>query len=337
MAGQFIRLENERADVTGPSDDAGDADDALLEVFDSLGTGGEPLSTREVADALGSPRRTAYGRLERASERGALATKKVGGNVRVWWAADPDTDGGGGVNRSDLDLPNLTSDHALSLEFRSAALGEAFLAISPDIRMRLDGIAELEDGTVLQYLTISGAPVRDVFETLEGYPHVIDLRLIAKRGDEYRIEGHTHPDSMGKLFRAFGGTTETAYIDDGEFVIVGEVPPDSDIAELAAAAVSYYPDIELASVELDFTPRLFRSVVEERVTPKQWTTLTAAYYGGYFERPRKSTGDDVAAQLNVTRQTFHHHLRNAQNAVFRTLLEGFGESAPGAGELTSDE
>lgn len=90
--------------------------------------------------------------------------------------------------------------------------------------MHLDGLVERADGSVLQYLTVSGAPPCDVSETLELYPHVIDLRLLGSHGDEYRIEGHTIEDSMANPFRSVGGTTETASIEGGEFVIVGEVP-----------------------------------------------------------------------------------------------------------------
>ncbi len=46
---------------------------------------GEPLTTREVADALGCARRTAYDKLETLAEQGDLKTKKVGARGRIWW------------------------------------------------------------------------------------------------------------------------------------------------------------------------------------------------------------------------------------------------------------
>lgn len=52
-----------------------------------------PLTTVEVADALGCTRRTAYNRLERLVERGALETKKVGAKGRIWWYVPSDAEG----------------------------------------------------------------------------------------------------------------------------------------------------------------------------------------------------------------------------------------------------
>ncbi|WP_101297847.1 bacterio-opsin activator domain-containing protein [Halegenticoccus soli] len=64
-----------------------------------------PLTTTEVADALGCSRRTAYNRLERLVDRGELATKKVGARGRVWWrpprgAGGPSRSGAGSDRRS---------------------------------------------------------------------------------------------------------------------------------------------------------------------------------------------------------------------------------------------
>jgi biotin operon repressor len=292
----------------------------VLDVLAAAPSG--PYSTGEVADALGCPRRRTHETLQRLADEGRVRTRTVGTNARLWWlpAATAERE------PERAPLPELTDEHVLRLTFRSGALGEAFLAVSPEIEMRLDGVVELEDGTVLQYLTISGAPPREVFSTLESYPHIIDLRLISRHDDEFRIEGHATADSMGKLFREFGGTTRTAYIEDGAFVIVGKVPATSDVPALAERATTFYPDIELVGVRLEYTPRLFRSVVEDRLTDRQWTSMNVAYYGGYFEPSRESSGDELAARLGITRQTFHHHLRNVQRTVFQVLLEGFDAS-----------
>lgn len=53
-----------------------------LALFDTVGA---PRTTSEIAEQLDLGRRTVYGRLERLVEQGALETKKVGANARVWW------------------------------------------------------------------------------------------------------------------------------------------------------------------------------------------------------------------------------------------------------------
>lgn len=305
-------------------------EDALAAFADA--PAGEPLGTREVAEAIGCARRTAFDKLERLAEEGRLRTKTVGGNVRVWWppadagASAPVREAGGGFE--------FASEHVIVVEFRSAALGERFRAVSPDLRITLDGVVDLEGGAVLQYITVSGAPVREVFDLLEEFPSVVDVQLVARHDDEFRVEVRSPADSLWAAFRRHGGTTRAARLEAGELVLVGEVPSSADVAALAETAAAAYPDVELASVELDVTPRLFRSVVEERLTDKQWTALVAAYYGGYFADPRERTGTDVAERLGITRQTFHHHLRNVQRVVFGLLLEN-AEAGSGAGSWLS--
>lgn len=57
----------------------------VLHVFEQLDDPTESLSTSEVAEAMGCARRTAYARLNALTDSGRLQTKKVGGQVRIWW------------------------------------------------------------------------------------------------------------------------------------------------------------------------------------------------------------------------------------------------------------
>jgi predicted DNA binding protein len=56
------------------------------------------------------------------------------------------------------------------------------------------------------------------------------------------------------------------------------------------------------------------------LTERQHQALEAAFHSGFFEWPRESTGEDVAASLGVAPPTFHQHLRKAERKVFDHLL-----------------
>jgi PAS domain S-box-containing protein len=56
-----------------------------LAVFDRSEHRHEPLTTPEVAEALGANRRTVYKRLRKLAEQGRLETKTTGANSRIWW------------------------------------------------------------------------------------------------------------------------------------------------------------------------------------------------------------------------------------------------------------
>jgi len=105
-------------------------------------------------------------------------------------------------------------------------------------------------------------------------------------------------------------------------LLTAEVPGDVEARTAVQAVRKVYPDIRLESQELQYSPRLLYDIVEDVLTERQFTSLQTAYYGGYFETPRKSIGDELAERLGITRQTFNRHLRLAENTVLEQLFEG---------------
>lgn len=65
----------------------------VLEVVETLGPPGTPVTTPEVAAEFDCTQRTIYNRLDALVDDGQLDTKKVGANSRVWW--QPPQDHGG--------------------------------------------------------------------------------------------------------------------------------------------------------------------------------------------------------------------------------------------------
>lgn len=57
----------------------------VLDVFAERVDPAEPLTAPELADALDCSRRTALNKLHTLQDRGAVASKKVGGRAKVWW------------------------------------------------------------------------------------------------------------------------------------------------------------------------------------------------------------------------------------------------------------
>lgn len=65
----------------------------------------------------------------------------------------------------------------------------------------------------------------------------------------------------------------------------------------------------------------FRNELHDRLTERQLTVLEAAYVAGYFERPRKSTGQEIAASLDIASPTFHQHLGAALGKLASVVVE----------------
>ncbi|NGM71529.1 PAS domain S-box protein [Natronolimnobius sp. AArcel1] len=67
--------------------------------------------------------------------------------------------------------------------------------------------------------------------------------------------------------------------------------------------------------------RAFDTELRDRLSERQLRTLEAAYYGGFFDWPRASTGEDVAESLGISQPTFSRHLRVAQRKLFELLFD----------------
>ncbi|QLH77368.1 helix-turn-helix domain-containing protein [Halosimplex rubrum] len=75
-------------------------------------------------------------------------------------------------------------------------------------------------------------------------------------------------------------------------------------------------------------------MLARELTDGQLEVLVTAYRTGYFERPRETTGAEVAADLDISPSTFSQHLRAAQRKLLTAL---FAECGPAAGHRIDAE
>jgi biotin operon repressor len=296
-----------------------------LAVFERRDDPCEPLTTTDIADALGCSRRTAYNRMTRLVEGGNLQTKKVGSGARVFWQPGtrpygPTADAGGSRG--------ARSPQRRRLEFRSAALARPFVGTaSDDAFPALVGVVHLPDGTNLQFWETDEIRPKDILDSFRALPTVLEGRLLSTVGDTTRIEVHGSADSLLATFTRFGGRTTGLRFEDGTVTLVADLPLTADPAAVRRALTGSYPDMELVGRRLVVESDSFRRLVRDALTDRQWSVLKAAYHAGYFDRPRTATGDDLAASFGITRQTFNHHLRRAETVAFELLFSPPSEDA----------
>lgn len=225
----------------------------------------------------------------------------------------------------------LTSDKRRLLYLSSDELFQPYLAAADgELHIEMDEVVTLSDGTALQYITATGISAKALSSVLEQYSVVRNARLLRSTDDHCRFEVRVEAATLPLVFDDFGGRvnalvrTQT----DETPVLIGELRGDVNPRTVIQEARNLYSDIELISQQLRYTPRLLYDVVSESLTEKQFAALQTAYYGGYFNTPRTSTGDELAAQMGVTRQAFHQHLRKAEQTVYEQLFEASGKGSP---------
>jgi predicted DNA binding protein len=121
-----------------------------------------------------------------------------------------------------------------------------------------------------------------------------------------------------------GGTLEqvTVRSDSESFTATVRLPSDTVVREYADAVTDALGDIELVGKYDDASDQQpnQRAVgtTDARLTDRQRETLQMAFHAGYFDQPRSTDADSVAAELGIAQSTFSQHLRAAE----RKLLEG---------------
>ncbi len=58
------------------------------------------------------------------------------------------------------------------------------------------------------------------------------------------------------------------------------------------------------------------------LTMKQREAMIAAYDHGYYDYPKKITGDELAKRVNISKGTLMEHLRKAEGRLLREILMG---------------
>jgi len=213
-------------------------------------------------------------------------------------------------------------DVEVTVSDREAPL--ATLAAAADNRLRFEGVNRRTDGTVVLFLGADGSVPAEFPSLVDGHPTVADATLISSDSEwsltEIALAADTVLGRIGDLGVRLIDLDATAERVVYRFEASGE--------PVARSAVDAFEDrhdrVELTRFRRrersDRSGRGFVRDVREDLTDRQLTALQKAYFGGFFERPHRVTGDELADSMGITRSTFHQHLLAAQRKLLAAFL-----------------
>lgn len=220
----------------------------------------------------------------------------------------------------------LFSDSVVELEIRIDG-GDS---VSFDLTAEYDCTCSLKwagattDGKTYQYVVVDGIDGETVRREATDHDSVQECRVIHD-GDGRCIIELRLVESGVRALSNLGVTIRDITVEDNVGTCILDVPGETDIREILTTLGQIYQNTELvARREVDRSIRTTaekRDRVLEALTDKQLTTLRVAYYGGYFDWPRGSTGEEIAAAMDVAPPTMHQHLRKALQELLREFLE----------------
>ena len=298
----------------------------VLAVFRRVSDPKEALSTTEVADAVDCSRRTAYERLSELSSAGDLNTKKVGGQVRIWWVAT-DHDDPRLATVEGESISEIAANQTLQLELQSEQMAQPYLAIDgSELSVTIEETVKLDDQTHLQYWSVSGVSLSSYLDIINSQPEAVDTRVLSSVDGTHQVEIRSTTNSLGATITDYGGYPTGGTLVNGSLSIIVEFPATVDKDAFVEDASEVYSDLEIVSQRLLSTPELSRTLLEETLSERQWRAVQLAYYAGYFDQPRKSTGEEIAERMGITRQTFNRHLREAEQRLAQFIMEDLDDN-----------
>jgi len=179
------------------------------------------------------------------------------------------------------------------------------------------------DGRLRLYLSADadGEEVRDLVAAADT---VDDAQLIADGDDRCLLEMTVRETLVGRLAE-FGAVVRDLAAADGSTRLTVELPYEAEARELFELVAEQHPGTALVAYHEHERPvrtrQEFRSALADRFTDRQESALRTAYLGGFFDWPRDIDGNDLAEAMDVSRPTYHQHLRAAQRKVFEELFE----------------
>ena len=185
------------------------------------------------------------------------------------------------------------------------------------------GVQQSTEGSYV-FVTVEDASLENVTEAASQLVAIDDVQTIStgEGGGVLRLR-LTQPFLALEL-ADHGAVFREATADPTTTTLVIDIPDGIDVRTIAQLVSETFSSVELrAKQTLDQTvAHDLYSRFLEKLTERQLEVIQTAYYSGYFESPRESTGEDVAATLGISPPAFYAHARTVQRKLFATLFEG---------------
>ncbi|CAM2927281.1 bacterio-opsin activator domain-containing protein [Halobacterium salinarum] len=228
----------------------------------------------------------------------------------------------------------LLTDTVLEVTFEVRA-GSVFAraAVEQGCDLSLEGVVPGDRQTLVFFVRIAGAPADGVRDWLHDHDGVVSVRVVRDQGGEAVLAVGVAPGAdLAMAVVSHGGTIRDLSAGPGGERVVAGVALETDVRALLDALATAFPGVSLAAkrerARGDETGQRDGASLHDALTDKQAAVLRAAFHAGYFEWPRESTAEDLAADMGVTAPTLHNHLRRAQQKLLATVIDSDGGCDP---------
>ncbi|MFC5973761.1 bacterio-opsin activator domain-containing protein [Halomarina salina] len=196
------------------------------------------------------------------------------------------------------------------------------------------GVQQSTEGSYV-FVTVEDGAVTDVADAASQLVGVDEVQQISEAGEGGVLRLRLTQPFLAMELADHGAVFREATADPASTILVIDIPDSIDVRTVTQLVRETFSTAELRSKQtLDQSAEhdLYSKFLK-KLTERQLEVIQTAYYSGFFESPRESTGEDVAETLGISPPAFYKHARTVQRKLFETLFEENNFSIPGTGEV----
>ncbi|EMA21786.1 bacterio-opsin activator domain-containing protein [Haloarcula marismortui] len=226
---------------------------------------------------------------------------------------------------------SLLAATTVELEFLTPDSDDIFAGLSAmlDCSFTLERRVPISSGNCIHYVRAKGVDSDRVCRALTETPSVESCAVVEtaaeNRAPLFEVTLDEISTSPLDTLADYGGAVQQAVAADGDLRFTAEMAPDINVRAVVEAIQEGTPGTELRSKQYVDQPVStatdFQTRIRDRLTPKQAAALKTAYARGYYDWPRGSSAEELAATLDISAPTLHYRLRKAHDAVIGSLFD----------------
>ena len=221
----------------------------------------------------------------------------------------------------------LVGDSAVELTFTldDASIPAVEFAKETTGTFEFETFVEQRDGTLRVFFETTGVDPETVYEFGDRSPTVQHLSLLTERDDGCRFEVVVSESDFLAELVSYGAYPTAMRADAGGGKLTVELPQNGDVRAFIRMFVRRYEGAELAArVDKSRPVRTsaeFEATYRNRLTERQTEVLKTAYFSGFFEWPRETSGKELASLLGISQPTVSRHIRTSERKLFGLLFD----------------
>lgn len=215
----------------------------------------------------------------------------------------------------------IRASDTVEITFEIARDGHPLKRIAADAGCELGvtGVIPEPGDTCRLFLTVNGETPSHVQAVAERLSAVRNVMIATEDDDGGAIELHLEVPLLGVELNQYAVRITRLFATADSVRATLEVAHPQDVRGVAGAIRERYPS---ASLRAKRTPTEEHSdydrllAFRNSLTPRQREVVHMAYLNGYFESPRRCTGEELGEKLDISAQAVYQHIRAAERSLF---------------------